>query len=317
MTFTIRDSDISYHNLFRTMTQGVVYQNAAGKIIAANSAAEKILGLTFDQMTGRTSMDPRWKAIHENGSDFSGENHPAMVALKTGETVKDALMGVFNPEKETYRWININAVPEYREGERKPYQVYATFEDITERKRTAEEIRNLAKFPSENPNPVLRVGRDGTILYGNKASTTLLKIWKCQLGRRVPDDWCGFITDNLDFGEYQETEIKHAGRVIALSFTPVSDAGYVNIYGQDITERKRAEAERENLIVELQETLKEVKALRGILPLCSYCKKIRDDQGYWEQVDVYINKHTQADISHSICPACAKEHYPGMDIYEE
>lgn len=58
-----------------------------------------------------------------------------MVALNTGERVKDALMGVFNPEKETYRWINVNAVPVYREGEEKPYQVYTTFEDITERKR--------------------------------------------------------------------------------------------------------------------------------------------------------------------------------------
>jgi PAS domain-containing protein len=86
-------------------------------------------------MTGRTSLDPRWKAIHEDGSEFLGESHPAMVALNTGERVKDALMGVFNPEKETYRWINVNAVPVYREGEEKPYQVYTTFEDITERKR--------------------------------------------------------------------------------------------------------------------------------------------------------------------------------------
>ena len=60
----------------------------------------------------------------EDGSDFSGETHPAMVALKTGETVKDVLMGVFNPDEEDYRWINANAVPEYRGGERKPYQVY-------------------------------------------------------------------------------------------------------------------------------------------------------------------------------------------------
>ena len=137
----------------------------------------------------------------------------------------------------------------------------------------------MAKFPSENPNPVLRVGKDGTILYGNKASMTLLKLWKCQLGQRMSDDWCEFILDILNSGVYQETEIKHADRVISLSFTPVSNAGYVNVYGQDITERKRAEAERENLIDELRETLKEVKALRGILPLCSFCKKIRDDQG--------------------------------------
>ena len=59
----------------------------------------------------------------------------------------------------------------------------------------------------------------------------------------------------------------------------------------------------------------EIKVLRGILPLCSFCKKIRDDEGYWEQVDVYINKHSEADISHSLCPECAKIHYP--KVYEQ
>lgn len=65
---------------------------------------------------------------------------------------------------------------------------------------------------------------------------------------------------------------------------------------RDLTEQKEAE--------------KEIHTLRGILPLCSFCKKIRDDKGYWEQVDVYIHKHTAADISHSVCPECMREHYP-------
>jgi rubrerythrin len=85
---------------------------------------------------------------------------------------------------------------------------------------------------------------------------------------------------------------------------------------QDITERKRVEKERQKLIKELQEALKEIKTLRGILLLCSFCKTIRDDKGFWEQFDVYIHKHSQGDISHSICPDCAKEHYPDLDIYE-
>ena len=85
---------------------------------------------------------------------------------------------------------------------------------------------------------------------------------------------------------------------------------------QDITERRRVEKEREKLIKELQEALKEIKTLRGILPLCSSCKTIRDDKGFWEQVDVYIQKHSQADISHSICLDCAKKHCPDLDIYE-
>ena len=65
---------------------------------------------------------------------------------------------------------------------------------------------------------------------------------------------------------------------------------------------------------DLSDYLSEIKTLRGFLPLCSFCKKIRDDQGNWEQVDVYIHKHSDADISHSVCPECAKEHY--TDSYE-
>jgi hypothetical protein len=65
----------------------------------------------------------------------------------------------------------------------------------------------------------------------------------------------------------------------------------------------------------LERALSELKVLRGILPLCSFCKKIRDDKGYWESVDVYIDKYSQADISHSICPDCMKKHY--AEDYED
>ncbi|MCB2183100.1 MAG: response regulator [Desulfobulbaceae bacterium] len=63
---------------------------------------------------------------------------------------------------------------------------------------------------------------------------------------------------------------------------------------------------------ELEQALKEIKTLRGILPLCSYCKKIRDDKGYWEQVDVYIRKYSGADVSHSLCPDCRNKYYPDL-----
>lgn len=79
---------------------------------------------------------------------------------------------------------------------------------------------------------------------------------------------------------------------------------------RDITERKVVEEEREKVIRQLQKALDEIKTLRGIIPICSYCKKIRDDKGFWEQVDVYIYKHSDADISHSLCPECMEKHYP-------
>jgi PAS domain S-box-containing protein len=137
----LRESEERYRALFETMAQGVVYQDVAGRIINANPAAEKILGLSLDQMQGRTSVDPSWRAIHEDGSDFPGETHPAIVALRTGREVRDVLMGVFNPAKEAYSWIMINAMPQFHPDEERPHRVYTTFDDITERKQAEDALR--------------------------------------------------------------------------------------------------------------------------------------------------------------------------------
>ncbi|MCP4351069.1 MAG: PAS domain S-box protein, partial [Desulfobacterales bacterium] len=142
----LRESEEKHRLLFESMVQGVVYQDATGAIISANPAAERILGLTFDQMQGRTSIDPRWKTIHEDGSDFPGETHPAMVSLKKGEPIKDVIMGVFHPPGENFHWINVNAIPQFKPGEITPYQVYTTFEDVTEHKLAKETLIREKEF---------------------------------------------------------------------------------------------------------------------------------------------------------------------------
>jgi PAS domain S-box-containing protein len=78
----------------------------------------------------------------------------------------------------------------------------------------------------------------------------------------------------------------------------------------DITERKRIEAERLELIAHLNETLSKVKTLSGLLPICASCKKIRDDHGYWQQLETFVRERSGAEFSHSICPDCMKELYP-------
>lgn len=77
---------------------------------------------------------------------------------------------------------------------------------------------------------------------------------------------------------------------------------------RDITARKEAEAERERLVAELQSALAEVRVLRDIIPICSYCRKIRDDEDYWLSVETYISRHTNSRFSHGICPECMKTH---------
>ena len=79
---------------------------------------------------------------------------------------------------------------------------------------------------------------------------------------------------------------------------------------QDISDTKRREKEREKLIQELQKALSEVRRLSGMLPICAACKKIRNDKGYWQQVESYITQHSEAQFSHSICPECTKKLYP-------
>ncbi len=83
---------------------------------------------------------------------------------------------------------------------------------------------------------------------------------------------------------------------------------------REISERRRAEAEREKLIIELKEAIAHVKRLSGLLPLCASCKKIRDDKGYWQQVEVYIQDHSEANFSHGLCPECQLKLYP-KDLY--
>ncbi|HCV42040.1 MAG TPA: hypothetical protein DGH68_01045, partial [Bacteroidetes bacterium] len=164
--------------LFDTMSQGVVYQDTEGGITAANPSAERILGLTLDQMTGRTSMDPRWRAIRENGSDFPGNEHPAMVALRTGKQVNDVMMGVFHPKEGEYRWILVNAVPEFDSGKKRPLRVLVTFTDVTDRKRAEEALRasedKFSKAFRVSPDSI-NINRmsDGLFLEANEGFTTL------------------------------------------------------------------------------------------------------------------------------------------------
>jgi hypothetical protein len=83
----------------------------------------------------------------------------------------------------------------------------------------------------------------------------------------------------------------------------------------EIEERRKAEAEKERIILQLQEALSRVKTLTGLLPICASCKKIRDDEGYWHQVEEYIMDHSEADFSHGICPDCIHKLYP--DFYSQ
>ncbi|ACK70237.1 diguanylate cyclase with PAS/PAC and GAF sensors [Gloeothece citriformis PCC 7424] len=140
MEEALRESEERYRSLIASMTEGIVFQKADGAIIACNTSAEKILGLTAEQMMGCTSIDPRWHAIHEDGSQFVGENHPAIVTLKTGQPQTNIMMGVHKPD-QSLTWISINTQPLFYPDSQHPYAVVASFTDITQRKQLELDIK--------------------------------------------------------------------------------------------------------------------------------------------------------------------------------
>ncbi|MCK5097329.1 MAG: PAS domain S-box protein, partial [Desulfobacteraceae bacterium] len=96
---------------------------------------------------------------------------------------------------------------------------------------------------------------------------------------------------------------------VTLSAMKLGGKNFVLAFGKDITERKQAEEGREKLINELQEALEKIKTLSGLVPICANCKKIRDDNGYWNQIEEYIQKRSEATFSHGLCPECSDALY--------
>ena len=127
----IQENEERYRLLFETMTQGVVYQDSEGKIVSANPAAERILGLSLAQMQGRTSLHPEWKAVRADGSELPGEQHPSMVALRTRQPVLDFIQGIYNPLLGQHVWMVVDSLPQFRPGETAPWQVVSIFSNIT------------------------------------------------------------------------------------------------------------------------------------------------------------------------------------------
>ena len=214
--------------------------------------------------------------------------------------------------------------------------ILLAIEDITERKQaeqalqeSEEKFRNLFQNHSA---PKLIIDPDtGNIVEANRSAERFYGWSVAQLKEmRIQDI-------NMLSGEQVKAEMEKARslertyfefrhRLSDGSFKDVGVySGKIDIEGKsllhsiihDITERKRMEEQKDRLVSDLQKALSEVKILQGFLPICSHCKKIRDDKGYWNQIETYIRDRSDAEFSHSICPECAKKYYPDMGLYED
>mgnify|MGYP006272547573 FL=1 len=181
----LSDSEQRYRSIITAMAEGVALHGPDGAIVAVNPAAQRILGLSEAQILGRDSMDPGWRAITEDGRDFPGEQHPAMVSLHTGQEVRGRVMGIEDPRRGT-RWISINSEP--LRDETGTVGAVATFADITEQRETERSRDQLVRILEATPDFVSIAEPDGTVLYVNEGGRRLLGLPPTQgeLGDSIP-----------------------------------------------------------------------------------------------------------------------------------
>lgn len=223
---------------------------------------------------------------------------------------------------------------EYLEAPFDPGRLIAKVARLIERKRTDEPLAILASIVENSEEAIIGKSLDGTItswnfgaerIYGYKAAEALgQNIYSLIIPADRQEEIQGILNGirrGVRVNRFQTQRLRKDGKLIDVSLTisPIKDpqgrlTGASSI-GRDITEALLAEAERERLINKLQDALAEVKTLQGILPICMHCKKIRDEEGAWRQLELYISEHTNANFSHGICGPCTQTLYP--EIYKK
>jgi len=293
-----------------------------GYLFAVNDAFETVTGYTRAEIAGKTTLDI---AIWTNPGD-----RKKVVAELVRNGYCDNLEFIFQ-RKDGRRFNGIVSAKLITiQGQ---IHIISVTRDISERRLAEEALRNSEekfRLLVENSHDVIySLTADGVFIFVSPTWTTLLGHPTSDVTGKPfqmfvhPDDipeCMVFLRSVIETGNRQdgiENRVRHQNGAWywhTSSAVPFRDeAGrIVGFYGiaRDITGRKKREAELQELLASLQKALEEIKTLKGIVPICASCKKIRDDQGYWEQVEAYVSRHTEAQFSHSICPKCIQKLYP-------
>ena len=261
----VLESEAKHRRLFETMTQGIIYQAADETIISVNPAGERLLGLTKDQMQGKTSMDPFWQMIEEDGTVVPGTEHPTMIALRTGKKVGPVTRGIFHPDKRDYVWLNIMAIPLFQPGETEPFQVYATFEDITERKQAESNLKKilnehetifqgtqdamfLIKVIDSNTFQYIRNNQTHAKLTGITVelieTKTPQELVGDELGDKIAANYRRCVSASMPIFYEETLNLNGVSRIWHTTLTPIfyeNKIPYIVGSSQDVTDRKKAE----------------------------------------------------------------------------
>lgn len=272
----LRQSEARFRAVLEALSEGIVVHDCGYEILFANPAAEKILGVSADQIAGRTPFDPRWKAMNEDGSPFPGEMHPISVTLRTGEPQSNVIMGVHKPNNDSICWISINSRLVILEGDTTFSGVAVSFTDITERKQTERELERRAEqyrgLITEIREGIYALDTNAMITFANPALANILGIESAEqlIGRRFFD----FVAPNMIDSATQlfkhsihnkkttedgvQLTLHRAGGhevfVIAKSVISWQDGAVVGIRGvmHDVTKQKKLELEIQETNARLQ-----------------------------------------------------------------
>jgi len=154
-------------------------------------------------------------------------------------------------ERGMPRFMEIHAYP-VRDASGRVTRVIESIHDVTQRRVAEQRVRDMAKFPSENPNPVLRIDDSGTIVYANAAAGPLLEKWGTAPGRSVPSEYVQFVVGALHDGCVRQTEVNLDAQILLLAFAPVRESNYVNVYGLDVTGRIEAQDQLRRATADLE-----------------------------------------------------------------
>ncbi|HTP59640.1 MAG TPA: PAS domain S-box protein, partial [Spirochaetia bacterium] len=206
-------------------------KDTEGRLLITNTANARVMGLErAEDAVGRTDLD--FFPPPEAARYLADER----MVLQTGAALVNKEEESIDRDGNT-RWTLTTKVP-FRNAQGKIVGVVCTGRDITERKEAEERIQDLARFPHENPNPVMRVSLDGVIHYGNPSSRSLLTTWAGSAQGRIPLAHMPALLQAWATGEKRKTEVREGKNVFELTIVPVPSRGYINLYGRDITEEK-------------------------------------------------------------------------------
>ena len=309
-------SEQELNDFFEHAPLGLRWMSPEGTILRANQAELEMFGYPENEYVGRPFSD--FCASRRDADDL-------LERLRSGESLKGHETRMRRKDG-AIRHVQIDANV-LRDDENIVHARCFT-RDITDHRHGEEARGYLAAIVSSSDDAVIGTSLEGAIrswnsgaerMYGWSATEAIGRPLSILVPPYRPDE-PPFLFERVREGEwirnFETIRLRKDGtRVpVSLTFSPIMDRNN-NVIGfsaieRDITDRKASEEERLKLISELTDALGSIKTLRGLIPICAWCKRIRDDEGYWEQVETYVSQHSEAEFTHSICPECSTRVVP-------